>query len=111
MLYVGFISRLRCPLKFSASTLCDTIIVTLIFWIIGGFNAVLLALIAPEFYEFFIGLPPATADAIRFAWVAGSLNSLGIGGVLAVCIACARFNARWKREMKVAENEIFDDSK
>ena len=111
MLYVGFTSRLCCPLKVSAPALSDTMVATLIFWVIGGFNAVLLALFAPKFYEFFIGLPPVKSDAVRFAWVAGSLNSLGIGGLLAVCIACARFGARWKRLTKAAEEENFDFSK
>ena len=111
MLYIGFISRLRCPLKISAPALFDAIVVTLVFWLIGGFNVVLLALFAPEFYELFIGLPPIKSDAIRYAWVAGSLNSLGIGGLLAVCFACARFGARWKRETKAAENKNFDFSK
>ncbi len=111
MLYVGFISRLRCPLKVSAPALSDTIIATLIFWIIGGVNAVLLALFAPGFYELFIRLPSAKSDAIRFAWVFGSLNSLGIGGLLAVCIGCARFSARWKRELKAIENKNFDFSR
>lgn len=108
MISVGFTSRLHCPLKFSAPALFDTILVTLLLWFVFGFNAVLLALFAPQFYELFLSLPPSKGDAIRFAWVAGSVNSLGIGGLLAICFACARFNARWKQRMKAAENENCD---
>lgn len=111
MLAVGFISHLRSPLKLSASTLIEAMAFTLLFWIIGGFNGILLALFVPQFYDLFLGLPASMADIINFAWVEGSVAGVRWGGLLAVCLACVRFSARWKQRAKAAENENFDFSK
>ena len=111
MIYIGLVSHLRSPLKFSAKTLFETLAFTLSLWVIGGINAILLALFIPQFYDFFIGLPTSISDTINFAWVQGSMVGAQWGGLLAVCIACARFGARWKRLTKAAEEENFDFSK
>ena len=105
MIFIGLTTRLRCPLSISTRTLLETMALTLGFCFVMGFNAVLIALIYPRFYDLFLGLPPSQGDAVRYAWVAGTVWGPGFCALLATAIACARFSARWKRTLKVSESE------
>ena len=109
-LYIGVVSHLQAPLRSSAKALFETLAFTLLFWVIGGINAILLALAVPQFYDLFLGLSASMSDTINFAWIEGSVAGAQWGGLLAVSIACARFGAHWKQQLKATENENFKSS-
>lgn len=101
---VVFISRLCCPFRLALLAQCKIIGLTFLFWFIGGLNAILIALFWPQFYDNFVGLPSGKANALKFAWVGGSIYGVYGGGMLAVIIGSIMFSVQWQKLKKQESN-------
>lgn len=100
MFGIAFISKLRCPFRPGFIVLLKVMAFSLMFWIVGGFNGALLAQFLPQFSN--LGLLFNPGEALRFAWVAGSIWGVYIGSLLSTIGAFVSFAAKWRRLEKEA---------
>ena len=97
-LVVGLVSRARCSFTFAFRHLLAIVVAIYCCWAAGGFIAIALATLSPEFYRnTFIGVPDTFGPMLRYAWVGGSIWGAMFGGLVAVMIGSVVFAVRWRR--------------
>ncbi len=100
-LVVGVVTRARCSYAFAFRHLLAIIGAIYCCWAIGGFIAMGLATLSPEFYRnAFVRVPDEFIPMLRYAWVGGSIWGAMFGGLLAAAIGSVLFSARWHRIQK-----------
>ncbi len=100
MFGLGFMSKLRCPLQLAVKVQMRIIAISLIFGCIFGFNAIVIALFVPQFYDLFLGLPAGLLQKLKFAWVSGSIIGFPIGAMVGTVNGLMAFALQWKMLMK-----------
>lgn len=99
--FVGWISKGKCTFGFAFRYLLLILLAVLIFWIVGGVGAVLLAWFSPEFFSHtFISVPKELPDMLRYAWVGGSIGSAMIGGFISLAVGCILFRSKWYKTQR-----------
>ncbi|MGI6419675.1 MAG: hypothetical protein ACOX1P_28910 [Thermoguttaceae bacterium] len=94
---IGIVSRARCPCRTSAAYLVGIAVFAVICWVVGGFIAMGLATLSPEFYRHaFRGVPEDFPEMLRYAWVGGSIWGLQFGGLVSVIVGSVLFQAKWR---------------
>ena len=94
--FVGWISKGKCTFGFAFRYLLLILLAVLMFWIIGGVSAMLLAWFSPEFYSHtFKSVPKELPDMLRYAWVGGSITGAQFGSLISLVIGCVLFRTKW----------------
>jgi hypothetical protein len=95
---VAWVSRVRCAYPVAVRYVLGMLGTAVACWVVGGLVALGLAWLSPEFFrETFHKVPEESGEALRYAWVGGSIMGAQWGCVFAVPVACLLFRARWRR--------------
>lgn len=93
---VGTVSRAFCPYRLGLCYLLIILLVALGGWALGGFFAIGLAALSPEFYRSaFYGVPFDRIEMLRYAWVGGSISGLQLTAFVTVIIVSVIFRSHW----------------
>jgi hypothetical protein len=102
---VGTAPGFRIPYSFTIKHIVTAVAVTILCWCIGGFIALGLATLSPEFYQnAFIGVPDDFFEMLRYAWVGGSIWGAMFGAVLSVIIASISVRTDWWRRVRLVSS-------
>jgi len=94
----GIITKGKAPYSFAVKQLLKIIVFTFFCWAIGGFLAMLLATLSPDFYRAnFPFTPMEKAEILKFAWVGGSIWGVMIGGLISAIIGIVLTKINWKK--------------
>ena len=95
---VGIVSKARSPYGLAAVHLILIAVAALVCWAFGGFVAIGLAALSPEFYRHaFRGVPEGGDPLFRYAWVGGSIWGIQFGGLASVIVGSVLFRAKWRQ--------------
>jgi hypothetical protein len=102
VLAVSVISKLHLRVGHSLCYLALLFGSAFLAWCLGGFLAMLLAWISPDFYRHaFIGVPEDLSSMVRYAWVGGSIWGVQFGGFALLIVWVAVFGLRWNANNSV----------
>ena len=91
-------SRLRCPVGLAAPVVWKVMLLALVCWAAGGAAGVALAAMAGDsFAATFVRVPPDPAEALRYAWVGGSIWGAYAAAVMGVVYGAVSLHRRWHR--------------
>lgn len=95
---VGIITRASCNYGFAVRHLLGIVAGALVCWFLGGFAAMGLASLSPEFYRrAFRGVPVEFGPMLAYAWVGGSIWGVQLGGLVSLVLGLVILRANWQR--------------
>ena len=92
----GIITRGEGSYSFALRQLLKLMVLVLVFWMIGGFLAMVLAVMSPDFYRSqFLFVPKENIAMLKFAWVGGSIWGSLFGCVVTLMLGIIVIKNRW----------------
>lgn len=96
-LFTFFVSNAQCRFGFAARYLPKMMIVATFCWLAGGFNGVMVGIVAPGCIDDLVSMFSAsTADRLRFLAVGGAIYGVYAGCLLSLILGCAWFRRDWR---------------
>ena len=88
-----------CSYSYAVKFLMGISITVLLFWLLGGVIAIILASLSPEFYQkAFIGVPEDHTPMLKYAWVGGSIWGGMFGGFFSAIVGSLIFKNKWQKQ-------------
>lgn len=98
----GLVTKGLATYSFALKQLVKIIIVVFSCWVIGGFFAMFLATLSPDFYKSHFPLTPTdNIEMIKFAWVGGSIWGAMIGELIGAILGIVFIRNSWNKYLTV----------
>jgi prolipoprotein diacylglyceryltransferase len=100
----GIVTKGQATYGFAFRQLIKIIAIVFSCWTIGGFFAMFLATLSPEFYKaHFPFTPTDKTEMLKFAWVGGSIWGGMIGGLLSAILGVVVTKNSWIKELETRQ--------